>query len=210
MSQFERSKESNRQSRTANLYNHVVGILETSPDHGQFHIDQTLAWVRFLSSFLAQEGYQLDERLLHIATICHDLGRVDPSLHGEESVKASVEATKQILPKFGYKTEEIKRISEIIEDHDSFGPTETLEGQVIRMADYLAGFDASGILRIITWGMKSGRSLEEILAVFDELMPKRIASLEIPFRRIAFTQWPFVNLFLKRLESPLAEAEIEN
>lgn len=210
MNQSERSKELNQQGRTAELYNYVVGILEDSPGHDQPHIDQTLAWVGLLSSSLAQEGYQLDKGLLRVATICHDLGRVDPSLHGEESVKASVEAIKQILPKFGFEPEEIKRVGKIIEDHDSFDPTKTPEGQVIRIADYLAGFDASGILRIITWGMKSGRSLEEILAVFDDLMPRRIALLEIPFRRIAFKQWPFVNLFLKRLENPLAEAEIEN
>jgi dTMP kinase len=210
MSQVDRLPELNRPDRATRVYEHVVELVK-SPSHGQHHIDETLTWVKTLSEDLTKKGYQLEDEFLCVATICHDLGRTDPGKHKEKSIELSIILTREILSEFGYQEEEIKKICDVIEDHDRFGPAKSLEGQVLREADYLAGFGASGILRVITWGMECGRPIKEILAVFRDLMPKRIASLEIPLsREIAMKKWPFVNLFLNLLENPLENREFED
>jgi len=210
MSQVDRLPELNRPDRVTRVYEHVVELVK-SPSHGQRHLDETLTWVKTLSGDLTKKGYQLEDEFLCVATICHDLGRINPSKHKKESIELSVRLTREILSEFSYGEEEIKRICDVIEDHDRFSPEKSLEGQVLREADYLAGFGASGILRVITWGMECGRPIEEILAVFRNLMPRRIASLEIPLsQKIAMKKWPFVNLFLNLLENPLESREFED
>ena len=210
MSQVDRLPELNRLDRATRVYEYVVEIVK-SPSHGQRHIDETLTWVKTLSEDLTKKGYQLEDEFLCVATICHDLGRTDPGKHKGDSIELSIKLTRAILSEFDYQEEEIKKICDVIEDHDRFGPAKSLEGQVLREAYYLAGFGASGILRVITWGMECGRPIEKILAVFRDLMPKRIASLEIPLsREIAMKKWPFVNLFLNLLENPLENREFED
>ena len=188
--------------RTGKVYNEVIRQAR-SPSHDQHHIDIVLTRIQELSQWCLNNNLPVNQESIWAAGCVHDLGRNDPSLHGEASIKTSIAQAQPILVDCGYDKEEIDEICEIVRQHDQpdLQPT-TLEALILKEADFLAGFGAWGIYRTIAWGTESGRSTKEIITTLRESMPRRIASLRLPpSQEIAFREWPLVNLFLAQLET---------
>jgi thymidylate kinase len=142
--------------------------------------------------------------LLHQSAVLHDLGRHDSTLHGQASIDRSVELATAFMAEIGHKQNVIDSVVSIIKDHDQIDqPPATLEGLILREADFLAGMGSEGIFRTIAWGAESGRTRQEIAATLVEGMPRRISSLRLPIsRQIAAQLWPQTITFLSQLLNP--------
>ncbi|MFA6603147.1 MAG: hypothetical protein WCT01_05095 [Candidatus Shapirobacteria bacterium] len=142
--------------------------------------------------------------LIHQSAYLHDLGRHDPTLHGQASIDRSVELATAFMAEVGHKQNVIDSVVSIIKDHDQTDqPPATLEGLILREADFLAGMGSEGIFRTIAWGTESGRTRQEIATTLVEGMPRRISSLRLPIsRQIAAQLWPQTVSFLSQLLNP--------
>lgn len=168
-----------------------------SPSHDRWHIDRVQAYALRLS-----EIYHADSEIVTAAVILHDLGRSDPTLRGVASAKRSVEIAREILNRTHLvKKEKIERILQAIAEHDQPEITpSTIEGRILKDADFLAGFGAWGILRIAIWAGETGEGVDQILDRLTNRMTKRLAYLEFPeSRKIAIKEMSFARLFVSQL-----------
>lgn len=173
-----------------------LGGFDFDISHDKDHIKNVLKNARLLHDI-----YGGNTRILFAAAILHDIGRSDLNLHGEESRLRSVDLATPILGRNGFSPKEINEVCQVILDHDQPDKTpKTLEGKILKDADYLDGFGARGILRTIIWTVKSGGSFEDIIYRLRVKMPQRIDGLEFPeSREIALKEYEFVENFLERL-----------
>lgn len=197
--------------RTRAVYQEAIGVIR-SPSHDRFHIDTTVSRALELYLWCHDHGCRADWELIHASCCVHDLGRNDPDLHQEDSTEHSINLAQPILTRAGYTEAETETIASVIRGHDQPGLSpHTLEGLILKEADFLAGFGAWGIYRTIAWGIESGRSTQEIVNALQEKMPQRIASLQLPpARQLAWQQWPLVNLFLIQLKTQPGYQERES
>jgi dTMP kinase len=167
-----------------------------SVSHDRWHVDRVLKFAKQL-----QKIYGGDEEVMTAAVLLHDLGRSDASLHGQESILRSKELAGRILSAGNLTAEQVELIQTAIEEHDQpkITPT-TIEGKILKDADFLAGFGAWGILRIALWSGESKRNILELSDRLQNKMPARMNSLEFPeSTRFATTNLPFTKLFLEEL-----------
>ncbi|MCL4390094.1 MAG: dTMP kinase [Patescibacteria group bacterium] len=174
--------------------NAVVGA-----SHSDDHLKRVVATgLRF------QRLYGGDEEIITAAAILHDLGRADKQLRGKESALESVHRARLVLEETGFPKEKIDAVCQAISEHDQpeFTPS-TIEGKILKEADFLDGFGARGILRTLLWSGERGETMEETMHRLRVKMPARIAGLEFPeSKKIAERQYRFVELFLSLLEEP--------
>jgi dTMP kinase len=182
------------------LWQGVAG-LNLSPSHDSVHISRVKHFARLLMDI-----YGGDPEVLLAAVILHDLGRADSDhRHGLESIEASVDQARLILKHLHHVDlpgEKIDRILRAIDEHDQpeLRPS-TVEGRILKDADFLAGFGAWGILRIAMWSGESGRITNIVRAKIGDGMWRRFHNLEFPeSRRIAQRDLAFAALFLQELD----------
>jgi dTMP kinase len=86
----------------------------------------------------------------------------------------------------------------------------TVEGRILKDADFLAGFGAWGILRIAMWAGETGRGIDQFLELVHNHMPKRVESLEFPESKcLALKETKFVRLFVSLLDQiPTLETQL--
>jgi len=187
-------------------YEHLIrnalrGVL-SSASHQLDHLDLVLTYALAL-----QETYGGDIDVLTAAVLLHDLGRNDPHLHGAESAQKSAELARDVLQQIGFPEDIIPNVLQAIAEHDQPGlRPSTLEGRILKDADFLAGFGATGILRAAMWTGESGGTMADLLERLTKKMPARIASLEFEqSRQQAMQDYIFVRLFLDKLaaEAPM-------
>lgn len=169
-----------------------------SPSHNKWHTDRVLSFAMQLSAL-----YGGDREVITAAARLHDLGRADPAKHGEESTKESVARSKPILESVGMAEGKIRFVLKAIADHDKAGARpRSLEGRILKDADFLAGFGAWGILRTCMWAGEGGQSVESVLDRLERRMPERLSGLEFPeSRRLASRKMLLVKLFLSNLKA---------
>jgi len=173
--------------------------LLTSPSHDKDHSRRVISY-----GLALQKIYGGDPEIITAAGILHDLGRADPKYKGEESAVESVRRARPILEQVGLPRERIDIVCQVIVEHDQPGLSpSTVEGQILKEADFLDGFGARGILRSLVWSGERGESTDEALERLRVKMPARIASLQFPeSKREAQRQYRFVEEFLSLLEEP--------
>lgn len=184
--------------RLERLFELALPLIGESPSHDSGHIRNVLGYARQLQGL-----YGGNLGLIEAAAIVHDLGRgADPAMHEENSRALSVSLARPLLLEAGFSHGDIELILQVVEEHDQPGlKPSTLEGRILREADFLDGFGARGIPRIISWTVEGGKGMAEILERLEMKMPKRISSLEFPeSRRIAEQQYSLVRLFLHLLK----------
>lgn len=170
-----------------------------SISHDRWHLERVLGFAEQLQAI-----YGGDLEVITVAALLHDLGRTEPNLHGRASVKKSVEEAEQILSVVELPGSKIEAILVAIKEHDQadLRPS-TLEGRILKDADFLAGFGAWGILRIAMWAAETDRGVPQIFDRLENRMPKRLESLEFPESvRLATREMLFADLFLSRLREP--------
>jgi dTMP kinase len=170
----------------------------SSASHSIDHLDRVLSYALSL-----RETYGGDIDVITAAALLHDLGRNDKGLHGAVSAQRSADDALAILAQVGFPETIIPAVQQAIAEHDqpSLRPT-TLEGRILKDADFLAGFGATGIARAALWTGESGGTMDDLKHRLETKMAARIASLEFEQSRYQATQdYLFVRLFLEQVES---------
>ena len=177
----------------------TMADLALSPSHGFEHLDRVAAYALAL-----QRTYGGDRDVILAAALLHDLGRGDPSLRGSASAEESVRRAGPILASAGFPPDKTALVLQAIAEHDqpALRPT-SIEGRILKDADFLAGFGAPGILRSAFWTAESGGTQADLADRLERKMAERLASLEFAqSRQEAQRQYLFVRLFLDRLRQP--------
>jgi dTMP kinase len=180
------------------LWKEIAGE-NLSVSHDRWHIDRVLSFACQLQSIY---GGDLD--VITAAVIMHDLGRSDPDLHGRGSVDESVAHARRILKRIDFPLDKVERVITAIDEHDKpkVRPS-TIEGRILKDADFLGGFGAWGLLRIGMWAGETGGGVGQILDRIEHRMPERLAHLEFAeSQRLARKEMMFANLFLSLLQEP--------
>jgi putative nucleotidyltransferase with HDIG domain len=89
-----------------------VSALRLSPSHGQRHTDLVLNYAYQLHTI-----YGGDVDIIDAAAILHDLGRGNPNISDEDSIKSSVAQASEILKKVGFPPEKVAQVLHAIQDH---------------------------------------------------------------------------------------------
>ncbi len=175
--------------------------LVLSSSHGFEHIDLTLFYALQLHTFY---GGDLD--VITAAVLLHDLGRSDPSYRGKDSAEQSAERAVTFLATVQFPREKIPAVIEAIKEHDqpAIRPS-TLEGRILKDADFLAGFGAHGIVRSAMWTAETNGKMQDFIERLEQKMPARFASLEFEQSRyLGIAEYVFAQLFLERLRHPIS------
>lgn len=170
-----------------------------SVSHDRWHIDRVLSF-----AYQLQSVYGGDLEVITAAVIMHDLGRSDPNLHGQASIQKSVVRARNILARIGFPPDKVEQVITAIDEHDKpeVSPS-TIEGKILKDADFLAGFGAWGILRIGMWAGETGGSIGQVLHRLEQRMPRRLAKLEFAESEgLAREEMMFANLFVSLLRQP--------
>src|SRR5688572_30535404 len=169
-----------------------------SGSHQIDHLNRVLSYAMRL-----RETYGGDADVLAAAALLHDLGRSDKTLQGTASAQKSVEIARGILEGVQFPAERIPPVLQAIGEHDqpSLRPS-TLEGRILKDADFLAGFGAVGIARVAMWTGETGGTMDDLIHRLKNKMAARIASLEFEQSRYhALREYGFVRLYLDSLLS---------
>jgi len=172
--------------------------LNLSASHGFEHIDMVLSYAIEL-----QATYGGDLDVITAAALMHDLGRSDPSYRGTESAIQSMQSASVLLEDIGFPAEKILLVNQAIIEHDqpSLRPS-TLEGRILKDADFLAGFGAMGIIRSAMWTGETGGNMSNLVERLESKMLARLASLEFEQSRYhGMREYLFVKLFIDQLRS---------
>ena len=168
-----------------------------SVSHDRWHIDRVLSFACQLQAL-----YGGDLEVITAAVIMHDLGRVDSRLHGQNSIDESIARARRILLRINFP--KVEQVIQAIEEHDKpeVRPS-TIEGRILKDADFLGGFGAWGVLRIALWAGETGAGVDQVLDRLQKRMPKRLANLEFPeSQRLAMEETLFAHLFSALLDRP--------
>lgn len=168
-----------------------------SVSHDHWHIDRVLSFACQLQSIY---GGDLD--VISAAVILHDLGREDPDIHGPDSIKKSIIHAREILGRIDFPLDKGDRVITAIDEHDQPDRRpSTIEGRILKDADFLGGFGAWGILRICMWAGETGGGVSQVIDRLEHRMPMRLANLEFAeSERLAMEEMGFAHLFLSLLK----------
>ncbi len=178
------------------IWKKIAGF-NMSVSHDHWHLDRVLAFALELN-----KHYGGDIEVLIAAILMHDLGRADKERpHGEMSRQASVEQAAKILRAIHFPESKQESVLTAILEHDQHDVTpSTIEGRILKDADFLAGFGAWGILRIALWSGESGRNIDTLLSRLTDRMPKRLENVEFPeSMNYGHREMLFAHLFLQEL-----------
>ena len=172
--------------------------LDLSVSHGFEHIDLVLSYAIEL-----QSTYGGDLDVITAAALLHDLGRSDPSYRGVESAVQSAKSALIILEDIEFPSEKISSVMQAIAEHDQsdLRPS-TMEGRILKDADFLAGFGATGIIRSAMWTGETRGNMSDLVERLERKMAARFASLEFEQSRYhGMREYIFVKLFIDKLQS---------
>jgi len=132
----------------------------------------------------------------------HDLAREDRGLSGRASAIESARRARDLLEDIGAPPDKLELVCEAIREHDQRDVSpRTLEGKILKDADFLDGLGARGITRAALWTGETGQGFDMFTHRLKVRMPARISSLEFKESRLqAEREELFVRLFLALLE----------
>jgi dTMP kinase len=169
-----------------------------SPSHGLHHLDDVLRY-----SLKLHTVYGGDIDIIIASALLHDLGRNDPQYRGQKSASRSAEYAVEILQNISFPPDKVEAVLTAIREHDQpeLRPS-SLEGRILKDADFLSGFGATGIIRSAMWTAETKGTQKDLLERLEVKMRKRLLSLEFEqSRRFATKEFLFVMMFTERLKS---------
>jgi dTMP kinase len=173
-----------------------LSLIKQSPSHDIKHGDLVIDFANQLHGL-----YGGDIDIISAAALLHDLGRVDAQLSEEECIAKTIELARELLVKLDFPSDKIVNVLQAIEDHDkSIFKPRTLEGRILKDADFLAGFSAWGILRIAMWAGETRGGVEQFIDAVDNHMPLRVNNLEFAESQLyAKKEFAFATFFEETL-----------
>lgn len=153
-----------------------------SKSHDAHHTRAVLRYADWLTGL-----HGGDPEIIKAAAILHDLGRSNPLLHGARSRELSARLAELVMNQVSFPFKKIPQVVSCILEHDQpeLHPS-TLEGQILKDADFLAGMGAIGLIRIAIWtaeGEDPNSFPEKLWERLTERLPLRAAKLEFPESR---------------------------
>ncbi len=163
------------------------------------------------------EGQPFDDDVLFAAVWLHDLGVFighrpeDPAaLATWDCVAYAMKEAPALLRQFGFPTEKIPAVVEVIRTHQPSAQPTTFEGTLVRDADILEQLGATGILRTVS---KVGRDTRFVF--FREALRLLRCNLEqLPVqlrlassRRLGEPRLRALRMFVEAAEAELADGE---
>lgn len=142
------------------------GLHDSSFDHGWPHVERVL---RRSLELVKCEGMGLDEELVRLAALLHDLGRAV----GDPHALYSSLIAEMLLEELGYDKRVISEIAEAIKLH-SYSYARSLGGKpsglaaILSDADKLDALGIVGFLRVFIYGERRGRGLDSSIEHFYE------------------------------------------
>ena len=180
------------------LWDYIIKMPQ-SPSHDKEHLERVIEFAKQL-----QVNHGGDLESIIAAAMLHDIGRVDPKLLSKDSALVAADQAREILEKVGAPKNKIGTICLAIQQHDQpdFVP-DTIEGIILKEADFLAGFGAWGILRTAMYQGERRKGINDVLNRLSIQMPVRIDHLNFPeSKSYAQEEYLFVELFLSLLSKP--------
>ena len=174
-----------------------ISVENKGISHDLWHLDRVYDFACQL-----QTCYGGDLSVITASVYLHDLGRGDSTLHGQKSIDKSIEYSKKILEDIQYPRAKRSQVLLAIDEHDKPKTRpNSLEGKILKDADFLAGFGAIGVLRIALWAVESEENINGIFDRLDHRMMERLRGLEFPESEAwAIPQVAFARLFLSELK----------
>ncbi len=168
-----------------------------SPSHDTQHSLNVISYCVEL-----QKRYGGDLKIIIPAAILHDLSRASKE-RGKEHSEVSAELATPLLKQCGYSDEEIKKINDVIIQHDdNYRSLSSQDAKILKDADKLDGFGARGIARIFMHCGEMNEPIDKAIMMLKERMPKRIEDLNFGYgKKISKRKYKFVKKFIKDLES---------
>jgi len=180
----------------ATIWQQIQGLV-TSPSHDLTHLERVLVFAGQLRTI-----YGGDPEVITAAAMLHDLGRADRELAGRDSALRSAQFARDVLTNIDFAQGKVELVCEAISEHDQrdISP-HSLEGKILKDADFLAGVGAWGILRSALWTGENNQGVDRFFERLKVKMTDRIEDLEFPeSRRLAMKEYLFVEYFLSLLE----------
>lgn len=170
-----------------------------SPSHDIQHINRVVGFAHELQSRMGG-----DLEVITAAAILHDIGRANVNLPSAKSAEVAAEEANKILQSLGFPQDKIELVYTAISQHDQpkLEP-DTIEGKILKEADFLAGFGAWGILRIAMFQGERKKTTADVLVRLRNTMRERMYSLYFDESKVfASKEYSFVQLFLSLLDEP--------
>ncbi|MFO7794414.1 MAG: HD domain-containing protein [Candidatus Nanohaloarchaea archaeon] len=126
---------------------------------------------KHVCKFQERLDVEVDNKVLEIAALYHDIGRVKDIVYGEmdpfEGNEGHAEHGAKIVEEYisdFVSKEQLEKIKEIIENHHS--EASTIEGKIVQDADKVSNFGVFNLWRQIHYSAQHERTLEESLDYF--------------------------------------------
>lgn len=165
--------------------------------------------VRNLALKIAREIENIDEYVLELAALLHDIGRRGSERTGEHHARTSARLARKLLLDMGLERDIVERICRVIEEHSFSRGTEqtSLEAIVLSDADKLDAIGAIGIARAFMMSGELGRTIEETLEHFENklLGLHRVLRTE-QARKLAERRAEFLRKFYEEILRELEES----
>ena len=173
-------------------------VMGRDPAHGWPHIERVRNLARII---VIREGLKVDEAVLELAILLHDIGRFLPG-EGHHAKKSAIYARKY-LTTLQIPDKMVKQVVHAILAHSySLGiKAESPEAMVLSDADKLDALGAIGIARAIHHGCKQNRSFECSVKHMKEKLLKLPELMYLnSSRKIAEERVRIVKLYINQFE----------
>lgn len=145
------------------------------------HLVSTLEHSR---KIVEKEGMELDEEVLDVASLFHDIGRKedieDGHLDPMDTHKGHSGKGEEIVAEYiedYLNPDQISKVEKIIGNHHA--EPETVEGKVLQDADLLTNYGVKDLWRMIHYSSDKKRSMDEAFEYFWQThLPRYIEDLE--------------------------------
>ncbi|MFB6208099.1 MAG: HD domain-containing protein [Candidatus Nanohaloarchaea archaeon] len=205
-------EESEFQELKSRLKNEFSGYRELAggKNYRYHHLVAVHRYVKALMEKEELRGKEVDERVVEVAAIFHDIGRkediedgyMDPFEGHEGHAETGEDIVAEYVEDF-LSEEQLEKVEKVIGNHHS--EPETVEGKILQDADRLGKFGTWDIWRMIHYGSEKEREMPEMFEYFWDTAMQRYHD-ELPefhfevSRRVAKERMVKYQETMKRIE----------
>ncbi|MET1101779.1 MAG: HD domain-containing protein [Pyrodictiaceae archaeon] len=147
----------------------VVALYGNDYVHGLPHVIRVSCLSIKLARMLEAEGLNIDHDIIIASALLHDIGRDKGQSWHHHAVLSSIIAS-QLLKMLGFPKDKIEKVTEAIKEHSYSirGEPSSLESCILSDADKIDAIGVIGVYRVIAYGERVGRGIEETIRHYYE------------------------------------------